>query len=69
MRAYPLVVCGHRGAGVLSGLVPLCPFREEPVCDACFSEVMRFVAHLQARGHDPLPKPKSHNRSTHPRLL
>ena len=56
MRTYALVGCGHCGAGVVPSLASICPFRQEPVCETCHAEVMRFVTAMQAKGNDPLPK-------------
>ncbi len=63
MRDYDLVGCGHCGRGVVPHLASLCPFRQEPVCDACYAEAIRFVNDLQAQGHDPLPQPQRRPRS------
>jgi len=57
MQGYTLVGCGRCGVRVVPRLAPTCPFRQEPVCDTCHVEAMRFVTEIQAKGHDPLPKP------------
>jgi hypothetical protein len=62
MREYDLAGCGHCGAGVLPRLALRCPFRQEPLCDDCHAQVTTFVADLQARGHDPLPKQRRARR-------
>jgi hypothetical protein len=66
MRDYPLVGCGHCGVGVVPRLASHCPFRQEPVCELCFTEVMRLVTDLQAKGRDPLPKPRRRSGTRKP---
>jgi len=66
MRDHSPVGSGYCGVGVAPHLVPVCPFHQEPLCEACHAEVLRFVTEMQVRGRGRTRAGVGSVRTQHP---